>query len=349
MKFLLSVLGAALLLTLPTVALGVPSHVCDKNPSHPKCVTTTPVPSASPSPTPTPTATATAAPTPTVPATPSATATPTPSPTATPTAPPTRLYGASIYHKRTADLDLAVAAGLNTVRIVNWIDGSTNPYEESRWSLVDSLVAGARSRGLNVLLDLSTYRNHLLNRGFNPYTVDWRPMLDFVDARYDASEVAWLSLAGEVEAPNGGATNKPTTAQLTNFFTTAGTYWRSISTIPVQSGGLLHYGWNSGIDWRAIFDALRVCSVHVYSEGDINALPTIDQFCDSRGYPMFLEEFGRPIGDGDSTRAAYYQRIYDLSRGWDVLFWNLGPETNTGSHDVNQSHPLTWETVTRNR
>ena len=280
--------------------------------------------------------------------TPRPTTVPTPIPTVVPTpVPGDRIDGASIYHKRIADLDLAVAADLDMVRIVNWIDDSSDPFDAGRWALVDSLVSGAQSRGLDVLLDLSTYRNHLLNRGINPYTTDWKPLLNFVDARYDSSEVQMLSLAGEVEAPNGGASNRPTTTQLNTFFATAGAHWRSISSIPVQSGGLLHYGWDSGIDWRTIFGSLGICSVHIYSEGDFTALPTLQSWCDERGYPFWIEEFGRPISVGDSVRAAYFDRVYKLAADAH-LFWNLGPETNSGSHDVNQSHPLTWARVRQN-
>lgn len=282
---------------------------------------------------------------------PSPTASPSPvqpSPTAlpTPTPPSGSWHFASIYHKRIADLDLAVAAGLNGVRIVNWLDESAggNPFDETRWAVVDGLIAGAEARGLRVLLDLSTYRNQLLAKGQNPYIVDWQPLLSFVDSRYGV-RFDLLALAGEVEAPNGGAANRPTTAQLTAFYQRTRQQWQAISSVPVQSGGFLHYSWNSGIDWRAIFADMGYCTVHVYSQADIDFLPTIRSYCDSIGAPLLIEEFGLPISVGDSTRAAYYRAMYARPASAGYGFWNLGPETNSGSHDVNQAHPLTWAEV----
>jgi beta-glucanase (GH16 family) len=91
--------GTAIALLKPYPVLSVPAHVCERNPSHPRCETpTTPAPTVAPTPTataspsPVPTATPTAAPTATAtpsPA-PSPSAAPSPTPTATPTPPASR-------------------------------------------------------------------------------------------------------------------------------------------------------------------------------------------------------------------------------------------------------------------
>jgi hypothetical protein len=266
-----------------------------------------------------------------------------PSPSPTP-APSGQLYGASVLFGLAdpiRDTDAAVAAGLDTIRIVNMLDERCgDPY--AGWDRVDALVAAAKSRNLRVLLDLSSYRNLLEGCGLNPYTADWTPFLRFVAARYPTVDL--VALAGEPLAPNSSEAGRPTSDELSAFYERTATTWRSLSAVPVESGGLLQLAWDSGIDWRAIFGSLRYCSVHIYSQPDIDYLPTVAAWC--VGYPLLIEEFGMHQSAGDATRAAYFRSIYDLARrdNAGVGFWNLGPVMGD-SYDVNVNTPLTWQAV----
>ena len=119
----------------------------------------------------------------------------------------------------------------------------------------------------------------------------------------------------------------------------------------ISSGGLLQYGWNSGIDWRSIFQSVDVCALHGYSQSDVAALSTVAAFCASLGKPWIAEEFGYQQAIGDGARAQAFQAIYDMVRtnqAAGVSFWNVGPELAGHSHDVSPQTPLTWETVRAN-
>jgi hypothetical protein len=257
-------------------------------------------------------------------------------------------------------------ANLNTVRIVNFLDehGSVGsaPYSEWHWARLDRVIAAASNAGLKVILDLSTYRNLLANAGRNPYAYDWHEFLRFAATRRntvtgvryaDDATIALVAIAGEVE-PINTPDNKlgVTTAQVTNFFRSAFATWRAYdSRHPVSSGGLLHYGWNSGIDWRSIFAAADVCSIHNYSDSDMAATRMIAAFCAGIGKPWITEEFGWERGVGDAARATRFQAMYNLQiaqQAAGVAFWNLGGQTSSPTFDVNTSTPLTWDVVVRN-
>lgn len=349
----------------------------------------TSTPAASPQPTPTPTPSVvipSASPTPAI-----ASSTPSPQPTSTaaapasPTAQPGRIsvcgralclagqpwymHGASVLggmDDTAATAARATSAGLNTIRAVNFLDERAVPataaYDEWRWARLDRLIANAGLDGLKVILDLSTYRNMLANAGFNPYTHDWKTFVSFAanrrntvtGVRYgDDSTIALVAIAGEVE-PINTPDNKlgVTTSQVTEFFKRTFAQWRAVDTVhPVSSGGLLHYGWNSGIDWRAIFAAADVCSIHNYSAGDVAATPAIAAYCAGINKPWITEEFGWDTSVGDASRAASFQSIYDLNRvngSAGVAFWNLGPQTQMPTYDVNEATTLTLDTVRRN-
>jgi endo-1,4-beta-mannosidase len=244
------------------------------------------------------------------------------------------------------ETDAAIAAGLNTIRIVNFLDeGPTGaPFDSGRWARVDSLIAAAQVRGLRVILDLSTYRNQLRAQGQNPYG-EWGPFLAFVGARYRTAPIAYYALAGEPE---------PREAPLLVAF-----YSRSTSQlhaaapgVPVSSGGLLQYGWNSGIDWQAIFRVTDLPAVHVYSQNDEQALPTLASDAAGLGKPLMIEEFGFNQSEGDSQRAADFSRVYGLARTVGArgsAFWNLGPQLGGDTYDVNTATPLTWQVVLTHR
>jgi endo-1,4-beta-mannosidase len=260
----------------------------------------------------------------------------------------------------------ATAAGLNTIRIVNFLDEvsapSTGAYDEWRWARLDRLVAAAGSSGLKVILDLSTYRNMLANAGMNPYAHDWGPFVSFAanrrnsvtGIRYgDDPAIALVAIAGEVEPINTPENRLGiTSSQVTDFFKRTFGQWRSLDTVhPVTSGGLLHYGWDSGIDWRAIFAGADVCSIHNYSAGDVAATPSVAGYCAGLNKPWITEEFGWETSVADASRAVSFQAIYDLNRAngsAGVAFWNLGAQTQMPTYDVNDATPLTLDVVRRN-
>lgn len=259
-----------------------------------------------------------------------------PKPTVTPTLTGT-INGASVLFgldHPDRDTDAALAAGLDTIRIVDFLDAAGTPYDATRWARVDALIAAAETRGLRVILDLSTYRNQLRAQGKDPYG-DWSAFLAFVGARYRSAPLAYYALAGE-----------PETTVPTEF------YARSIAQLhaadpdtPVSCGGLLQYGWWSG--WQAIFRAVDVPAVHVYSASDEQALPAVASYAASLGKPLVIEEFGFNQTEGDAQRAAGFARIYALAasvKARGIAFWNLGPQLGD-SYDVNPSTPLTWAAI----
>lgn len=264
---------------------------------------------------------------------------------------------------------MAVAGGLNTIRIVNFLDengsSGTAAYDEWHWQRVDRVIASARSHGLHVLLDLSTYRNLLKHSGVDPYALDWQPFLSFVANRTNtvtgatyASDptIALVAFAGEVEPINSGAnTLGVTTTELTTFYARTFSEWKALDPNHLVSpGGFLQIDWNSGIDWRAIFGLADndVCSIHNYSSKDTSiTTPNVSAYCASIGRPWITEEFGWEQSIGDSARAVNFQSMYTLqvangSAG--VAFWNLGAQVGGSTYDVNSSTPLTWGVVQRN-
>ena len=300
---------------------------------------------------------------------------------------------------------MAVSGGLNTLRLVNVFDErglTTNaPYVEADWRRVDAIIARARGAGLRVVLDLSAFRNHLVNRdirangweanclpgadrspvdytAIDPYRPalagEWHTFLDFVTNRVNTvngvryrndATIAVISLAGEPQPPGSEECGKATsTAGLTNFYATTLGYLASIDANHLRSnGGLIHtdwehlYGGSSGIDGVAIFSlaANTLPSLHTYpAQYRPDGTPIDYQSADlgpvanGLGKPWFTEEFGWTQSVGDAVRAGYFHAIYaeQAQYGSDgALFWNLGPESAGGSHDVNPSTPLTWAEV----
>ena len=381
---------AATQFTIDAPAVGSTAPSPTATPPSPPTATPTPEPSGTPTTGPTPSATASASPTPPASPTPQPTATTAPTVAPAPTAPPPPpqtgsvtvcgrslcqagspwyLHGASVLggmDDPASTTGQARSAGLNTIRIVNFLEErgapATAAYDEWYWARLDRLIADASANGLKVILDLSTYRNMLVNAGVNPYTHDWSAFVAFAanrrnsvtGMRYgDDPTIALVAIAGEIEPINTPDNRLGiTTAQVTEFFVRTFAQWRSVDSVhPVTSGGLLHYGWNSGIDWRAIFAAADACSIHNYSPGDVAATPTVAAHCASLNKPWITEEFGWDTSLGDASRAASFQSIYDLNRAYGsagVAFWNLGQQVQMPTYDVNETTPLTLDVVRRN-
>jgi hypothetical protein len=290
---------------------------------------------------------------------------------------PWYLYGASDLGglgDPGARASLAVGARLNTLRVVNFLDehGSVGsaPYDLAYWSRVDAVIGAARTAGLRVILDLSTYRNLLWNAGRNPYSWDWGPLVAFVTQRSntvtgirygDDPTIALVAFAGEVEPLNTPANVLRITAQqLTSFYERTFAQWRANDSRHLLStGGLLQLAWDSGIDWRSIFGLANddVCSIHDYSTADQTVTtPAVAAYCASIGKPWITEEFGWDQAVGDAARAADFSAMYGLQSRYaaaGVGFWNLGTTVAgtggvTATHDVNPSTPLTWSVVGSN-
>ncbi len=89
---------------------------------------------------------------------------------------PFRFHGAAIYNTSNPGapntpaqtIALTTQAGLNSLRIVNpFVEDGTDggaPFATADWQRVDQLLARARGAGMRVVLDLSGFRNHLVNR-----------------------------------------------------------------------------------------------------------------------------------------------------------------------------------------
>jgi endo-1,4-beta-mannosidase len=259
------------------------------------------------------------------------------------------------------------ALGLNAVRVTDYLDvrgdPRTAPFAEAAWSRVDRLLAAASDAGLYVVLDLSTYRNLLRAGGANPYTVDWRPFLEFVASRVntvngiryaDDPTIAVVSFAGEVDGVNGGDnTYGLTTATLTNFYRTVEDRWHRLAPGPLlTAGGLSHLDWDSGIDWRAIFALPHndFAALHVYTQGDReSAVPAVSRFSQAIGRPWIIEEFGFPADLPDVERARRYADTYALAARYGAAgtgLWNVGAQTRD-TYDVGPQFPLTSAVVRR--
>jgi Cellulase (glycosyl hydrolase family 5) len=355
--------------------------------------TATPAPTAAPTRTPAPTATATPNLTPTPTPTPMPSSVATPSPTASPSSTSVTTSSSFVVRCGTSlcaggsrwtlyaasdlggldDPDgratMAAAAGLNTIRVVNFLDESGLPssaaYDAWHWQRVDKVLASARAHGLHVLLDLSTYRNLLWNAGLNPYTADWQAFLQFIAARVNSVNgiryatdptIAIVAFAGEVEPTNTSSNTRGiTTSQITAFFSRTFTEWKALDPNHlVSSGGLLQIDWASGIDWKAIFGLTDndVCSIHDYSDADRTVTtPAVATYCASIGRPWITEEFGWEQSVGDATRASLFQTMFDTQAAYNsagVGFWNLGTQLGGTTYDVNGGTSRTWSVVQAN-
>jgi len=246
---------------------------------------------------------------------------------------PFRLLGGSIYGTSNpggpvdprATVAMAVSGGLNTVRLVNVFDErglDTNaPFVESDWRRVDALIARARGAGLRVVLDLTAFRNHLINRdirahgwetncqsgadrspvdyaAIDPYRssldAEWRTFLAFVTnrvntvngVRYGAdATIAVISVAGEPEPPGSEECGKATTtADLTDFYTRTLGYLASIDGNHLRSnGGLIH------TDWEQLFGSSSGIDGGAIFALAANTLPSVHT------YPGRYASDGTPI------------------------------------------------------
>jgi hypothetical protein len=253
-------------------------------------------------------------------------------------------------------LSLAAHCNLNTVRAVDFLEGISDPYNMTVWRNIDHLFFQAAAHNMYVVLDLSTYRNMLRSRGAMPYDAGrWSGFVRFVGRRYAAREnLLYYAIAGEPEAPNGEDPLRPSAAQLTSFYRETGDRLRAADANHlISAGGLLYLDWSSGIDWRAILGLpnISLASVHVYSGGDRSMVPMVASWARVNNRAFVVEEFGFEQEMGDRTRADAFRNAYEHSRAVGaagVIFWNLGAEIGSWSHDVGPQTPITWQTVRDN-
>jgi hypothetical protein len=281
---------------------------------------------------------------------------------------PWHLYGATIYagyDDPSGRVALALAAHLNTLRLVNFIDPANTMADltvAKNWTRLDTMIAAAGQANLKVVLDLSDYRNLLVKAGQNPYTVDWHPFLDEVanrrnsatGVRYaDDPTIALISFSGEVEPINSpNNTLHVTTQEVTSFFARTFREWRALDKHHLLStGGLGQLDWPSGVDWRSIM-ALPdsdVCTIIVYGASTTDTVPQkVGPYCQGMRRPWITEEFGAPISVGEPARSQLYLRVMQVNhenRSSGTVFWNLGPQTIPPSYDINPSDPLLWRSV----
>jgi len=246
---------------------------------------------------------------------------------------PFKLRGAAIYGTSNPGgpasasqvLDWAAVAHLNTIRLVNMFDESglddLAPYDETNWAHVDELLDDISARGMHALLDLSAFRNHLVNRDIrandlqatcqpdvprppgtydliDPYRVglasEWQTFIDFVTSRVntvngvaykDDPTIAVISLAGEPQPPGSEECGKATSGpELTEFYRRTLEMLHDDDANHVRSsGGLIH------LDWQQLYGhSSGIDGEAIFALAD-NTLPALHT------YPPAYAGDGTPI------------------------------------------------------
>jgi hypothetical protein len=252
-------------------------------------------------------------------------------------------------------LDAASQNGMNTVRPTDFLAGVTDWRDAATWRNLDHLVAAAGARHMLVIMDLSAYRNFLRRSGRLPYDITaWISFLDFVGSRYAlAPAIAYYSVAGEIEPPNGDDPARATPDGYVSFFRAvlARLHAADRGHHLVSAGGLNHLQATSGIPWQTLFDlpGADLAALHVYSDDDRQSVvPAVSAWAAQQRKPVVIEEFGFQQDLGDEGRAAAFRDTYELGRRSGVagvVFWNLGPQLSPGSYDVGPDTPAVWATV----
>jgi endo-1,4-beta-mannosidase len=284
---------------------------------------------------------------------------------------PFRFHGAAIYgtsnpgapNTPARTVVLASQAGLNSLRIVNpFVEDGTSaaaPFASGDWQRVDQILARARGAGMRVVLDLSGFRNHLVNRdirvndvattcgtehpvGVDYSTIDpyrpalegeWQAFLDFVVGRInsvngvryrDDATIAVISIAGEPLAPASDDCGKPaSTAGLTDFYERTLGYLASIDPNHLRStGGLLQ------LDWEQLFGSSSgIDGEAIFALAD-NTLPALHT------YPPEYEPDGTPI---DYQTPIYGPLAENLGKPWftEEFGWeqSVGDGTRAGHYE----------------
>jgi hypothetical protein len=250
---------------------------------------------------------------------------------------------------------------LNTIRPTNYFDGVSygDWYNATVWSNMDYLFQQAVRHNIYILLDLSSFRDKVLKQGSYPYNPSlYTTAFSWVASRY-AHNPALLnySIAGEVKCPTSKDPLRPTSTQaLTEYYRVlSDTLYAADPNHLISAGGLSYLNEaNCGIDWRTIYSLphVNIVAIHVYSDNDRKiTVPMVAQWAASNQKPFTVEEFGFRQSDSDATRASEFQNMYALGKHYNataMIFWNLGPEVNSSSYEVNSNTPLTWKVILQN-
>ena len=252
-------------------------------------------------------------------------------------------------------LDLVVAAKLNTVRVTDFLSGTTDWRNPTVWQNVDTLICHAQARGLHVIISLTTFGTMLYKAGHFAYNAaDWHDFLTFVGQRYQhATAIAYYAISGEALPPNGHDPLRATADQLVAFYrdTAAMLFASDGGHHLITTGGLSFLNGNYGIPWQTIFALphIDLAAIHVYSEGDRDiTLPMVSAWAAQLHKPFIVEEFGFRQNLGDAGRATAFADIFARAHtagAAGIGFWNLGPELNPQSYDVSPATPAVWQVV----
>ncbi len=288
------------------------------------------------------------------------------------TAPNTNWTNTNFTQRIDWDLALANQANLNILRVTDYLNSSSsNPYDPVVWANMDYLISQARAKGIFILMDLSTYANHLISQNINPYDPaqdpGWQQFISFVVNRYkNAPNISSYSIKGEVNPPPSGTFPVTTAQGYIDFYTrtTNGIYAIDPNHL-IEAGGLTHLNNPSdGVPWQQIFSLphVNIAAIHVYAANRLDpvngsndlhiSLPMVATWAHQNNKPLDIQEFGIVNQIGDQVRASAIQTIDQaaMSNGYNsIIYWNLGPETTTGLHyDVNPSFPLAWQQFVTN-
>lgn len=258
-------------------------------------------------------------------------------------------------------IDMAQQAHLNTLRPTDYFEGVAygDWYNATVWSNMDYLFQQAALHKMFIILDLSSFRDKTLKQGIYPYDPSlYTAAFSWVASRYASSPaLLYYAIAGEVKCPTSNDPLRPTSAQnLTNYYRVlSDTLQAADPNHLISSGGLSYLNeQHCGIDWESIFSLphIQIAAIHVYSDNDRNiTMPMVAPWAAGNRRLFVVEEFGFRQGNGDATRAAGFQNMYNLGKQYGaaaMVFWNLGPEISPSSYEVNPGTPLTWNTVIRN-
>lgn len=252
-------------------------------------------------------------------------------------------------------LDLVVAAKLNTVRVTDFLSGTSDWRDPTVWQNIDTAICHAQARGLHVIIDLATFGTSLYkSRRFAYNAADWQDFLAFVGQRYQrAPGIAYYAISGEALPPNGHDPLRPTADQLVIFYReiSARLFASDNGHHLISTGGLSFLNRDYGIPWQTIFALphIDLAAIHVYSTGDRDiTLPMVAAWAAQALKPFVLEEFGFQQSLGDAARAAAFADIFARAHAAGAAgigFWNLGPEVNPKSYDLSPATPAVWQVV----
>lgn len=264
-------------------------------------------------------------------------------------------------------ITMALHAGQNFVRPTdqwNKRDSTVDYNDPLVWEHLDHIVCKAQSLGIYVLMDLSAYKWLLIAHGQDPMDARlWTDYLKSVGHHYSAARsIVEYSIVGEPEFPRTQADADKLTAyyrQLTD------TLYAADSHHLIAAGGYNHM--NEGVKnwWEAIFSLPHndVGNFKVYSQHDINLMPTVAAYGTKINKPLILEETGLPQRVGDSkwsgeayngikmSRADFFNLIYTRSKQLgvsSVIIWNIACLEGPEHYDIYPGTPAAWSVMQDN-